>query len=397
MAEREDAGPEDTSATVAVDHPPPSGLKIRRPRQEGERKDGKEADQGDGKEGKPQGPPRWVLILILVAILLGGGWWGWRWWSHSRLHEVTDNAYVEAPVAMIGPRVQGQVLRVHVAENAEVAEGTPLFDLDARDFEASREAAGAALRAAEARIAQAQAQQAVAAAGIGEAQAQLAVAEAEAARAASDAARYRGLSTAAVAAQERDRAGSESRAAQARAQAARTRVASAEAQRGQAQAAQRAAEAEAAQAEARLREAELNLSHTRIVAPFPGRVTNKRVEPGDHVRPGSSVIALVGTERWVEANFKESQLTDMRPGQPVTLTVDAFPDAVMTGRIESLQRGTGSRFAALPPQNATGNWVKVVQRVPVRIALDEAWQRRAASGELPIAPGMSAEVEARVR
>ncbi len=355
---------------------------------------------GEDRSPKPKGragPPRWILIGVGAVLLIAGGWYGWSWWAHARLHESTENAYVQAPIAQIGARVGGQVLRVHVADNAEVEAGAPLIELDPRDLEAARTAAEAVVRAAEARIGQARASGGVAAAAVGEAEAQLSVAEAEAERAAADLERYSRLSAAAVSAQERDRVATESRSAAARVEAARRRLASSRAQSAEAEAALRGAEAEAGQAAARLREAELNLGHARITAPFAGRIANKRVEPGDYLRPGQPVLSLVGADRWVEANFKETQLTGMRPGQPVTLTVDAFPDHEMRGRVESLQRGTGSRFAALPAQNATGNWVKVVQRIPVRVVLDEEWARRVAAGEVPISPGMSAEVEVRVR
>ena len=137
-------------------------------------------------------------------------------------------------------------------------------------------------------------------------------------------------------------------------------------------------------AEASVRQAELQLSYTRVLAPESGRITKKSVEPGSFIQVGQSLFAIVPKDLWVVANFKETQVSKMKPGQPVDITIDAFPDRKLTGRIESLQAGTGSRFSLLPPENATGNYVKVVQRLPVKIAFDKPLP-----GDLQVGPGMS--------
>ena len=146
------------------------------------------------------------------------------------------------------------------------------------------------------------------------------------------------------------------------------------------------------QAEAKLRQAELNLSYTKVVAPMAGRVTRRSIEQGAYVSTGQSLLALVPDDLWVVANFKETQLARMRPGQPVSMRVDAYRDREFTGKVQSLQAGTGARFSLLPPENAVGNYVKVVQRVPVKILFDGPLDP-----QLDFAPGMSVTPEVRVR
>lgn len=154
----------------------------------------------------------------------------------------------------------------------------------------------------------------------------------------------------------------------------------------------KALDAELAQAQAAVRQAELNLEYTKIKAPIDGRVTRKSAEPGNYIQPGQAVMALVAGDVWVVANFKETQLTHMRPGQPVEVEVDAYPGVDLKGRVDSIQAGTGARFSLLPPENASGNFVKVVQRVPVKITLEKT---SAAMGLL--APGMSVEPVVKVK
>jgi membrane fusion protein (multidrug efflux system) len=277
--------------------------------------------------------------------------------------------------------------------------------------------AAAAIRAAEAAQRQAEAQQSAA--------------QAEASRASEDAVRYRALyAKDEVSKQQLDRAETQARAAVAAQEAASHATEAAKAHLSQAQAAQvstqaalRQAEKQVVQAQGRVSEAksaprqmevrhadvaslraqveqqrasveqaELALSYTRIYAPESGYVTRKSVEPGDFVQPGQPLLALVSDRLWVVANFKETQLTLMRPGQPVTLKLDAFPQLRLRGHVESFQSGTGAAFSLLPAENATGNYVKVVQRVPVKIVLDEA-----PPAGYRIGPGMSVEPEVKVR
>ncbi len=152
------------------------------------------------------------------------------------------------------------------------------------------------------------------------------------------------------------------------------------------------AAAEIEQAEAVVRQAELDLSYTKIYAPQDGRVTRKLVEQGALLQPGQELFVLVSAEMWVVANFKETQLNRMRPGQAVEIRLDAYPEKIFRGHVDSLQTGTGSRFSLLPPENATGNYVKIVQRLPVKIVFDEL-----PDSEHLLAPGMSVEPEVKVR
>src|SRR5258706_3501854 len=183
---------------------------------------------------------------------------------------------------------------------------------------------------------------------------------------------------------------SEAQLAQERARLAGAQAAPDQMAQSRAQADQLAAQI--GQYEAAVHQAELDLSYTKLYAPESGRVTRKSVEPGAYVQVGQTLFSIVPDRVWVVANFKETQLRHMRPGQPATVTVDAYPDRVFTGHVDSIQAGSGARFSLLPPENATGNYVKVVQRVPVKIVIDER-----ADPQHVLGPGMSAVPQVRVR
>ena len=296
---------------------------------------------------------------------------------------------------------------------------------------AGTDAARDQVRMLQARIEQDAAAVRAAQAAEGQAEAQQTAAGAEAERAASDAVRYRAMfAKDEVSKQQLDRAETQAKAAAANlefsrhaVEAARANLAQVEASQAATQAALRQAEKQVVQAQGRVKEAQsapqqvdlrraevsavraqigqakaaadqadLALSYTRIYAPESGYITRKSVEPGNFVQPGQPLAALVSDRLWVVANFKETQLTYMRPGQPVTLRVDAYPQLRLRGHVESLQSGTGARFSLLPAENATGNYVKVVQRVPVKIVLDSA-----PPAGYRIGPGMSVEPEVKVR
>jgi membrane fusion protein (multidrug efflux system) len=266
------------------------------------------APPGDAKR-------RWVLPAAVALLVLGlaGGIYGW--W-YARTYESTDDAYTQAHVVEVSAQVAGRVERVLVNDNDDVQPGQVLVEIDPRDY----------------------------AADVRQAEANLKVAQAEADRANAVLARtQRAGTTGAVSAQDVD----------------------------EALAAARKANAQVAQSEAGVATAQLRLSYTHIVAPFAGRVARKNIEPGAYVTPGQAMLSVVDPAVWVEANFKETQLKVMKAGDRVRIRVDAFPHLEWHGHIDSIQPGSGARFSVLPAENATGNFVKVVQRVPVKIVFDD--------------------------
>jgi len=307
-------------------------------------------------------------------------------------YESTDDAFIDGYITMVSPRVPGQALRLLVMDNQEVKAGDLLVEIDPRDYEASLAQVQADLAAARSRSNEAQAQVKVSQAKVVQAQAAVVAAEAEAQRATDDLKRYESVESRAVSKSAFDLAQAQARSAIANLASARSQTNAAEADVELAKAGVGTARAAVQQAEARLRQAELNLSYTKVIAPVDGRVTARTVQAGNYVQPGQELMALVPEDVWVTANFKETQLTHMKPGEPVELSVDAYPNLKLKGRVDSLQAGTGARFSLLPPENAVGNYVKVVQRVPVKIDFDEPLP-----ADLDIAPGMSVEPEVKVK
>lgn len=361
---------------------------------------------GDSSEDEPSGKdkaksalqtPRGRAALITVAIsLVIAGVWTVFWWLDARQYVSTKNAYLQAPVARISPGVSGSVHQVHVRRNQMVQAGQLLMVVSPASFEAALAEAEAELASAQGQLRQARAAHRAALSQIGESAATARAREAEADEAAREFRRYASLSAAAVAEQERDQARGQARTTGETAAAARQGVVSARARAEQALADITAAEARVRQAEASLRSARLSVADTTIEAPIAGRVTQLELEPGDYVSPGQPALAIVGPARWVEANFKEDQLRLMRPGQPVEIEIDAFAGFPLRAQVDSFQTGTGSEFSALPAQNATGNWVETVQRVPVRLRFEpDAF--RDFPRTAPVLPGMSVQARVKVR
>ncbi|WP_005034060.1 HlyD family secretion protein [Holophaga foetida] len=299
-------------------------------------------------------------LAAILAVAVAGTLWGTTEWRHGQLFISTDNAYVKGHVTAVASRIPGPLLTVEVQENQLVKAGQTLATIDPRDFDANQARAEAALQEAassvsldQARIAQAQAQ-------VKAALSQKKLAELERTR---FTALYERNS---IAKQKYDHALSAAEVAEAQVLAARKQVAATQGLLSVSQS--KVAGAQAAVAAARLQR-----SYCTITAPCDGYVSRKMGEPGTVVAPGQPICAIVplGQEEvWVEANFKETQLRRVKPGQPVKLVADLDSRAAFTGRVESLSAGTGAAFSLLPAENATGNWVKVVQRVPVRIKLD---------------------------
>lgn len=350
----------------------------------------------------PAKPPRRsskrsALLLVLALLLLGGGTVGAVFWMISRNYESTDDATVEARVIAISPQVAARVKSVHVADNALVHKNDVLVELDPTDYQVALEQASASRAAADGRLAQAVAQVDSANASRDQSRAEVAVAEANAQMAASDHDRYeeaRKSNAGSISKQQLDNATGAWLSTEAQLKQARAKLAAAEAQIATAKAAVQGAQGDLAKAAADVHRAEVNLSYCTIKASEDGRITKKNVEPGSYVQAGQSLFAIVPSDYWIVANFKETQLDRVRPGQRVQITVDAYPQMNYTGTVESIQSGTGSRFSVLPAENATGNYVKVVQRVPVKIVLDPGQ-----TDDLlhPLAPGMSAVPEVKVR
>ncbi len=336
---------------------------------------------------------RVIPLLLLVAALLGGAWY----WKTGRFLVETDDAYVQGDISVLGPRIQADVSAIHVADNQAVKAGDVLITLDDRDLRNARDQAAATLAEAEAALTTAREQLAQQQAQIDAAQAQVEQARAEQTRATADARRAQSLVGSGYASrQTADQTVADQRKAEAAVQAALAQLSVQRQSLGVLQAQIRQAEARRAQSAAALAQAETNLSYTAIRAPVDGIAGNRAAQLGQHVQPGQQLIAVAptGAQLYVVANFKETQLAGMRPGQPVEITVDAIPGTVFHARVNSFAPATGSQFSLLPPENATGNFTKIVQRVPVKLVLDEGQDAEALAR---LRPGLSvvAEVDTR--
>jgi membrane fusion protein (multidrug efflux system) len=350
----------------------------------------------------PSAPRRRRLPLVIGAVVvLIVGAWGVQKWLYGRTHEGTDNAQLDGHITVVAPKVQAFVDRVLVDDNKHVKVGDTLVVLDDRDLKARLSQAEADLATAQAaagsggeRVGQASAQLASTRAQAASARAAVASAEAAFQKAQADLNRIRGLAKdRIVAPQQLDAAQAAYSAAAANLEAARRQAAAAGSQVSASGAALAGANARVQAAEAALETARLQLSYAYILAPTNGVVAKRSVEPGALVQVGQNLMSIVpDSGEWVTANFKETQLKDMSVGDSATFTVDAYPGRTFHGHVESLSPATGARFALLPPDNATGNFTKVVQRVPVRIAIDD----RPNPGH-PFRPGMSVDVDVHTR
>jgi len=331
-----------------------------------------------GKEtGTASNPLRIVVIGVLLAIALI---WGGSQLYHSFLYVETDNAQIEGDVYPVISRVPGKVEEVVARDNQQVNKGDTLIRLDANDYKVRRDIAAAALLSAQASV-KATVEQANAA------KAQASAAEATNRKLQADFRRNKNLRAQDVISQ------AEFDGVNAGTQAASSQSAAAGNQYEASLAMVPLKMAEVKKREAELREAELQLSYTIITAPAAGQVSKKNVQPGQYVAPGQQLIALVGSkELWIVANFKETQLEKIATGLPVIIKVDAYPGKEFKGKVESLSSGTGAKFALLPPDNASGNFVKVTQRIPVKIIFTEKPDTR-----YPLAAGMNVVVDVKVK
>jgi len=343
-----------------------------------------------GQAAARGGAKRIILLLILAAGLAYGG----HWWWNARAFETTDDAFVTGRVTNLAPQVPGRVLEVLAGDNQKVEKGQLLARIDPAGFNVKLHQSEADLAEAQQKLAEAQAQYQSSLASVEQARAETSSAEAQAANSATDLTRYNQLvQSGSVSQQARDNADTLSRTTSAALQSARKRMLAAQSQADLSAAKIQTAQAGVDKAKASLEQARLDLSYTEISSPVSGRVTKKAMEPGDYVQVGQAVMSLVQDDLWVVANFKETQLKGMKPGQPVSIVIDAYPDHVLMGKVESLQSGTGAVFSLLPPQNASGNYVKVVQRVPVKIVFDTIPDE----AQMHLAPGMSVVPTVKVR
>lgn len=326
------------------------------------------------------------VVLAVVAALGAGAVFGREWWLTGRFIEKTDNAFVHADITAVSPKVDGYVAQVLVDDNATVAAGDVLARIEDSSFRAEVARARAALAEKQAAFANLDRRRALQAALVAEAEAAVRAAEADADRSRKELERANALADRGWTSRRRhDDAVADERGAEAGVARARARLMAEKRRRAVIDSESAEAEAEIARARAELTLAEIDLRHTAVNAPASGVVGNLRVERGEYVRAGMRLAAVVPLrEVWVVANYKETQLTRMAPGQTVTVEVDAFPGAVVQGRVDSVAPASGAQFSLLPPDNATGNYTKVVQRIPVKIVLEP---EHALEGRLR--PGMS--------
>ena len=338
---------------------------------EGDKKD-KDGDDGQKKKPRNRTP---IIILIVIAVIAMVG--GLIFWLMTRNQESTDDAYTEGNAVSIAPKVSGYVVENRINDNVFVHAGDLLLKIDPRDYIVACDQAQANLDAAVAQEASAEVDlhttKVRAPANLAQAMAQLAQARANLAQSENDSKRQHGVDPRATTQTNVDQATTAVRSNAANVQSAEAQVSVAALvketiETAEATLKQRKAQAE--QARASLAQAKLNLSYTDVTAPQDGQITRRNVDLGTFAQAGEQVFYLVTRDVWVVANYKETQLDRMRVGQRVDIAVDAYSNLHLSGHVESIQGGSGARFTAFPAENATGNFVKIVRRVPVKILID---------------------------
>ena len=332
-----------------------------------------------------------IAIALAAIMVIAAAVGGVLWWLKARNFETTDDAFIDTRTVSISSQLTGAVVYVPVTDNQLVDTGATLVQIDPRDFAAAVAQAQAQVEQARANIANLDAQIAAQRARIDQAEKQAAQTEAALTFARQENARFQDLLRRnAGTPQQAQQGASNLRQAEANLGSARANAVAAQAQVPVLETQRQSTLAQVAQAEATLNQAKNNLVRTNVLAPEPGRVTKISAAIGATAQPGQILMLFVPERKWVTANFKETQLTLMRSGQPVDIAIDAYPGRVFRGHIDSIQAGSGAAFSLLPPENATGNFVKVVQRVPVKIVFDNP-------PDVYIGPGMSVVPSVRVR
>jgi membrane fusion protein (multidrug efflux system) len=372
----------------------PSGSKTEDHEDEDEDEDG-DAD-GDDQEPPPKKGllQRPILLASIGGVLVLAIIGGLLFWLNARNYQSTDDAFIDAHIVRLAPQISGRVSRIMVQDNQLVGVNQPLVRIDSADVQTRVAQSEAQKAQAQAEVDNARAEIAVNQANYQQALAQAAAAGVQAANAARDLTRYttlEAINPAAVSPQQLDQARTTARQTAAQRDAALKEAKARAAQIKASETQVASGEDQVRAAQAVLNEANLNLGYAQIAAPITGHVAQKTVALGDYVSPGTQLLAIVPLNLWVTANFKETQLADIRINQKVSIHVDACPKAKVDGHIQSIEHGAGQAFAILPPENATGNFVKVVQRVPVKILIDHA------DKTCFLGPGMSVEPTVRVR
>jgi membrane fusion protein, multidrug efflux system len=354
------------------------------------------SDAADEATRKKRRPLVAVIGIAVVVLLIGAGLY---YWIENRNLESTDDAYTDGRAITIAAQVAGTVVSLDVTDNQFVKKDQVLIHIDPRQYINDRDQAEGQLATAKAQFS---GQQLGAEIGrknfpaqLAQAQAQLANAQANLAKAQADFNRQQSLPKLATSQQDVDAATASLKQAEAQvmlAQAQITQNSPVQQLIGQTDAQVGQLKGQVEQAQGRLDQANLNLSWTQVKAPQDGWITKRNVEVGNYITAGQQIFSIVAPEVWITANFKESQLADMRQGQPVRIRVDAYPKLDLRGHVDSIQLGSGSKFTAFPPENATGNFVKVVQRVPVKIVIDSGLDPN-----IPLPLGISVDPSVTVR
>ena len=390
-AERPAEAPEKTES------PAEPAKKTERPSEPSEQEANPE-QQPAAKEEKPAGKPRKGILsghplmtgVGLIAILVAGAA-GYVYWDYSSHFESTDDAFIAARQFAIAPKIAGYVTAVPVTDNQHVNKGDAIARIDQRDYLTALAQAQAQVAGAEAGIHSVDAQIATQDAQIVSAQAQVNQAQANLELARVTWNRDQPLVNKGWATAQQGTTDIQNlKAQQATVDSAQAALKVAQRQIDTLRAQRASQEASLAQAQAQLDQAKLNLSYTTVTADQPGRVVNLTGAVGQYAQAGTNLTMFVPDEIWVTANYKETQLDRMRPGQPVEMEVDAYPERAFHGHVDSVQPGSGPAFSLLPPENATGNYVKIVQRVPVKLILDNP------PADVSLGPGMSVVPDVRV-
>jgi membrane fusion protein (multidrug efflux system) len=347
------------------------------------------AGSGESRNGFRHRHPIAVVIGSVLLVLAVAG--GYAYWSYASHFESTDDAFIASRQIAIAPKVTGYVTEVPVTDNEHVAAGAVIARIDDRDYRIALAQASAQVGAAQATIQNIDAQIAVQQAQINASQAQVEQAQATLVFAQQQAARYEALArNGAGTVQNAQQYSSQLLQQQAALKSAQAALTVAQRQIESLKAQRSSAEASLAQAVAQRDQAQLNLSYTIVTAAQAGRVVNLTASPGEFAQAGTNLTMFVPDEIWVTANFKETQLASMRPGQPASMRIDAYPKRAIRGHVASVQPGSGTAFSLLPAENATGNYVKVIQRVPVKIIIDNP------PTDVALGPGMSVVPSVRI-